>query len=86
MSADNVTDHQRQLLTLVADRELNGRELARAFEQSAGRDIPFGTLYRTMDGMVAAGLVTSREAHEGRRTRYYGITAQGRQALHRQAD
>ncbi len=76
-----LSDRQLQLLALVAHRELNGRKIASEFERYAGSEIPFGTLYKVMDDMAKAGLVSSREERNGRRTRHYIITAAGTEAL-----
>lgn len=64
--------------------ELNGRQMARAYEVEADETIPYGTVYTLLGAMEESGWVRSREdLHEGRRTRWYRINRKGLDAVER---
>jgi DNA-binding PadR family transcriptional regulator len=64
--------------------ELNGRQIARAYEDLADESIPYGTVYTLLAAMEGAGWVRSREdVHQGRRTRWYRINRRGLDAVDR---
>jgi len=64
--------------------ELNGRQIAKAYEAAADEAIPYGTVYTLLSAMEESGWVRSREdLHEGRRTRWYRINKRGAAAVER---
>jgi PadR family transcriptional regulator, regulatory protein PadR len=71
--------------SLIA-KERYGREIRDEYERRTGRTMPLGSLYTTLDRMVAKGFLRSREGEEtsergGNRRKYFEITASGRAAL-----
>ena len=64
--------------------ELNGRQIARAYEEEVDERIPSGTVYTLLAAMEDWEWVKSREnIHEGRRTRWYCLTKRGLEAVER---
>ena len=64
--------------------ELNGRQIAKAYEQEVDERIPSGTVYTLLAAMEEWEWVKSREnIHEGRRTRWYWLTKRGTDAVER---
>ena len=64
--------------------ELNGRQIAKAYEKEADETIPYGTVYTLLGAMEESAWVRSREdLHEGRRTRWYRINKKGIDAVER---
>lgn len=74
----------RHTWTAGANAELNGRQIARAYEAAAGELIPSGTVYTLLNHMEGWGWMQSREdLFEGRRTRWYRIKRPGLAAVDR---
>jgi DNA-binding PadR family transcriptional regulator len=74
------------LAVLQVGEEAYGIPVRDAIHRLAGRDLTFGTIYKTLNRMEDKGLVRSRLARDsvargGRRTRCYVVTAAGRLAL-----
>jgi DNA-binding PadR family transcriptional regulator len=64
--------------------ELNGRAIAKAYEQEVDDRIPSGTVYTLLAAMEELDWVKSREdIFEGRRTRWYWLTKRGIDAVER---
>lgn len=71
-----------QLLALVAEEELAGREVALRYQTETGRAISYGTLYTTFRRLKDDGLVSVRDDEdEDGRVRYFRITGHGKRAL-----
>jgi len=74
------------LLACLLHGEMFGLQLRDKYGERTGTEIPLGTLYVTLDRMVSAGMLTSREGESnpergGNRRRYFKITADGIDAL-----
>jgi DNA-binding PadR family transcriptional regulator len=74
------------LAVLQVGDEAYGIPVRDAIHRLAGRDLTFGTIYKTLNRMEDKGLVRSRvgrgsAARGGRRTRCYVVSASGRLAL-----
>ena len=74
------------LAVLQVGDEAYGIPVRDAIHRLAGRDLTFGTIYKTLNRMEDKGLVRSRVGREspvrgGRRTRCYVVTAAGRLAV-----
>jgi DNA-binding PadR family transcriptional regulator len=75
-----------ELLVLLAlirlDAEAYGVPIARAIEESSGRDVALGSVYVTLDRLERKGMVSSRLGEPtaergGRAKTYFRITAKG---------
>ena len=64
--------------------ELDGRQVARAYEQESGERIAGGAVYELLDKMVAAQWVEMREEQDSARKRWYRITPRGVETLQRE--
>jgi|SRR6185437_2992972 len=76
------------LLACLLHGEMFGLQLRDEYQERTGTALPLGTLYVTLDRMVSAGMLTSREGESnpergGNRRRYFKITADGIDALNR---
>jgi DNA-binding PadR family transcriptional regulator len=65
-----------------------GASILRALDEQAGRDVPRGSVYVTLDRLEAKGMVTTREGdptpgRAGRRRRMVAVTDAGVEALRR---
>ncbi len=74
------------LLALLVNGEKYGRELRDAYEKQAGKRMPLGSLYVTLDRMEDKGFLKSRMGDSvadrgGNRRKYYRILANGHAAL-----
>lgn len=73
---------ETQLLALVANEELSGREVAQIYKEKTGAAISYGTLYTTFRRLKEQGWVKTREDHdEDGRVRFFKIDVDGRRAL-----
>lgn len=68
-----------------------GMTIRRELEQTAGRNVTFGTVYGTLERLEAKGFITSRHADPepvrgGRARRYFKVEPAGEQALARARD
>jgi DNA-binding PadR family transcriptional regulator len=73
---------EMQLLALVADREMSGRDVAKLYELQTGTAISYGTLYTTFRRLKESGWVKVREDEdEDGRVRFFQIDIDGRKAL-----
>jgi PadR family transcriptional regulator PadR len=79
-----------ELLVLLAlvrlDDEAYGVPIAKAIEESSGREVAVGSVYITLDRLEGKGLVRSRVGEPtavrgGRAKTYFRITAQGLRAV-----
>jgi PadR family transcriptional regulator PadR len=70
------------ILTLLAEREMYGYEIATQATRRSARifELKEGTVYPALHQTERAGLLkaTWRESDAGRRRKYYGLTAKGR--------
>ncbi|GJM26957.1 MAG: hypothetical protein DHS20C16_33720 [Phycisphaerae bacterium] len=78
------------LLQVLFNAELFGREILDKYEMLAGRKLPIGTLYTTLDRMEQKGFVKSRfgktTASRGtNRRKFFKISAKGHSALEESA-
>ena len=73
------------ILLALADAARHGYAISREVAQRTGGQVRLGpgTLYGTLNRMVAAGLVEERDADE--RRRYYGLTPFGRDVARAEA-
>jgi PadR family transcriptional regulator, regulatory protein PadR len=75
------------LLALVRlDEEAYGVSIAKAIEESSGREVVLGSVYVTLDRLEGKGFVRSRVGEPtavrgGRAKTYFQITAQGLRAV-----
>lgn len=74
------------LAVLQVGDDAYGIPVRDAIHRLAGRDLTFGTIYKTLNRMEEKGLVRSRvgrasPVRAGRRTRCYVVTAAGRLAV-----
>lgn len=73
---------ETQLLALVANEELSGRDVAKRFAQETGKSISYGTLYTTFRRLKESSWVKSRDDEdEDGRVRFFKIDVDGRKAL-----
>lgn len=76
----DLTGFQRDLLTVIEGLdEPSGQDIKAELSQDVG-DINHGRLYPNLDALVEAGLV--EKGTIDRRTNYYAISEEGREALH----
>lgn len=71
------------LARAAVSAELDGRHIARAYEQDSGERIAGGAVYELLDEMVAAQWVEMREEQDAGRKRWYRITPRGVEMLQR---
>jgi DNA-binding PadR family transcriptional regulator len=77
-----LSEREMQLLALVAEKELPGREVAQSYHAETGRAISYGTLYTTFRRLKDDGLVSVRDDEDADgRVRYFRITGAGERAL-----
>jgi DNA-binding PadR family transcriptional regulator len=83
--------HWFHILLSVADRDLHGAAIMEEVLDRTDGEIRLwpGMLYGSLKQLVSRGLIREVEAPEGSpteggRRRFYGITARGRAALHRE--
>lgn len=93
MSGAPLRRHWFHVLVALADRDRHGSDIARdVLEQTDGaRRLWPATLYRTLDEMLAAGLIRELAGDEhpegvSERRRYYRITARGTRALEAESE
>lgn len=93
MPDDALRTNWFHVLVALAERDLHGSAIARdVLAQTEGRlHLWPATLYRTLDDMVAAGLILELAAQErppdaSPRARYYRATARGRDELATETD
>lgn len=73
---------ESELLKLVRDEELAGREVRRRFEKSRRRTLDYWTLYHLFSQLEHQGLVSVRlEADDYGPIRFFSITQAGKDAL-----
>ena len=72
------------VLSLLDEEELYGFDLVRRLSEVDGMVISEGTIYPLLSRLRRQGWVTTRwvESESGPPRRYYGLTADGRRALH----
>jgi PadR family transcriptional regulator PadR len=72
------------VLSLLRDEELYGFDLVRRLSEVDGMVISEGTIYPLLSRLRRQGWVTTRwvESDSGPPRRYYGLTTDGRRALH----
>jgi len=82
------------VLMALSEERLHGYGIMKAVERDSGGSVTaeIGSLYRILDRLLADGLVVEVDAPDdaptetrGRPRRYYGLTAEGREALRREA-
>ncbi len=78
------------VLEVIADGRTYGYEIAKAIKTRSGGQLlaQEGTLYPALHRLEKRGLLSAtwRDSPEGRRRKYYQLTAQGRKALEAQRD
>lgn len=72
----------RLLAVLRGNKELTGRDVARAYEDDVGDAISRGTLYTCLSRMASKGWLTHRTSNGAdRRVRFFALTSAGIKAL-----
>ena len=88
-ASSSISEPSYFILAALLDGPLHGYGIIKqAAELSEGRvRLAAGTLYGALDRLAEEGLILAdrREVVEGRTRRYYRLTDQGVQALHREA-
>lgn len=77
------------ILTLLAERPMYGYEMVQELEQRSNGyfEMKEGLLYPTLHRMQQSGWLSSNwRAVDGRRRKYYALTALGQEALGEQAE
>ena len=78
------------VLLVLASADLYGYAIQKAVADESGGSVrpEIGSLYRVLGRLMSAGMVAEADppqgapdSHRGRPRRYYGLTAQGREAL-----
>lgn len=74
------------ILSIVETREKYGREIRDKYEELAKAQMPYGSLYTTLDRMEKSGLIKGRDGEPnpelgGNRRRFYSITGKGISAI-----
>jgi DNA-binding PadR family transcriptional regulator len=70
------------LMVALGSNRLNGRELAKAYEERLGRSISYGSLYTTMSRLCDAGWVEQADGEDtDGRLRYFELTGDGTRAV-----
>ncbi len=74
------------ILGILTPGERYGREIRVEYERDAGRSMPLGSLYVTLDRMEKAGFVKSRIGESGHhrggnRRKYFELTGHGYRML-----
>ncbi len=84
----SATDYH--VLMVLTEEDLYGYAIMKAVEEESGGAVSpeIGSLYRILARLMSEGLLKEVDApqgspteHRGRPRRYYGLTAQGREAL-----
>lgn len=79
------------LAILRLGKNAYGMSIRRELEETAGRNVTFGTVYGTLERLEEKGFVTSRHADPepvrgGRARRYFRVEPEGELALSRARD
>jgi PadR family transcriptional regulator PadR len=90
MSKKGANQREVVFLATLLHGERYGLEIRDDVEKRTGKPMPLGSLYVTLDRMVAAGFVTSRlgeSEHDrgGNRRRYFKVTGSGIKAYNEAA-
>lgn len=73
---------EMQLLVIVTDEELSGRDVAKKFKEETGEDISYGTLYTTFRRLKDEGWVNTRDDEdEDGRVRFFRTNGAGARVL-----
>lgn len=88
MEAPSVNPNRREalILRILISQDRYGLDIRNEVGKLEGGRMPLGSLYTTLDRMVAKGLLRSRmgassHVRGGNRRRYFSITAKGRRAF-----
>ena len=85
-SEPTATRRETELLALLVNAELYGREIRQQYERRYPHRLSYGALYTTLDRMETKGFVRSRLSNAssergGNRRKYFKISALGERAL-----
>jgi DNA-binding PadR family transcriptional regulator len=73
---------EMQLLAIVADEELSGRDVAKRFEEESKENISYGTLYTTFRRLKDEGWVNTRDDEDDDgRVRFFRTNGSGAKVL-----
>lgn len=78
-TAPDLTEFQRAVLTVLAEKPDYGVALKRELESYYGEEVAHGRLYSNLDRLVSEDLVTRTELNE--RTNQYELTEEGYRLL-----
>lgn len=86
MKEDVPTQREEIILMMLISGEKYGREIRDEYERRSGRQMPYGSLYTTLDRMEDKGYLTARlgdpnPERGGNRRKFYRITGVGLMAL-----
>ena len=86
MPKDLPNQREEIILMILVGGERYGREIRDAYEQRTRREMPYGSLYTTLDRMEDKGFIAGRlgdpnPERGGNRRKFYKITAPGLKAL-----
>lgn len=81
-------EHMVLLAVVRLNEQAYGSLIRQCLADTAGRDLSIGALYTTLERLEQKGLLKSRLGEAtaergGRAKKYFAITAEGQQALHR---
>lgn len=81
-------EHMVLLAVVRLNEQAYGSQIRQCLADTAGRDLSIGALYTTLERLEQKGLLKSRLGEAtaergGRAKKYFAITAEGQQALHR---
>ena len=83
---DYATNREAEILTILTNGPNYGRAIRAQIKKRLGLNVPYGTLYTTLNRMTDAGFLTattvaSRHPAGGNKRRSFKITARGHRAL-----
>ncbi len=86
MPTDLPNQREEVILMILVAGEKYGREIRDAYQQRSRREMPYGSLYTTLDRMEDKGFIQSRlgdpsPERGGNRRKFYKLTADGLKAL-----
>lgn len=85
---DYATNREAEILTILTNGPNYGRAIRAQIKKRLGVNVPYGTLYTTLNRMTDAGFLTATTIASGHRDggykrRSFKITARGHRALHK---
>ena len=83
---DYATNREAEILTILTNGPNYGRAIRTEIKKRLGVNVPYGTLYTTLNRMTDAGFLTTKTVDSqhpagGNKRRSFEITARGHRAL-----